>query len=82
MVDVYRKIKFEEPDNNVNWSDQELDVPDGENVVESSSVSPDVLVDGPKAIDLEDEDPIMEVMLKSIQDPDLSPIYEGLPDLG
>ena len=28
--------------------------------------------------DLEDEDPI--VMLKSIQDPELAPIYEGLPD--
>jgi hypothetical protein len=24
----------------------------------------------------------MQVMLKSIQDPDLAPIYEGLPDLG
>ena len=34
--------------------------------------------------DVEDnaEDPIMQVMLKSIQDPDLAPIYEGLPDLG
>ena len=32
--------------------------------------------------DLEDEDPIMQVMLKSIQDPELAPIYEGLPDLG
>jgi hypothetical protein len=32
--------------------------------------------------DLEDEDPIMQVMLKSIQDPELAPIYVGLPDLG
>jgi hypothetical protein len=32
--------------------------------------------------DFEDEDPILQVMLKSIQDPDLAPIYEGLPDLG
>lgn len=32
--------------------------------------------------DLEDEDPLMEVMLKSVQDPELAPIYEGLPDLG
>ena len=29
-----------------------------------------------------DEDPVMQVMLRSIQDPELAPIYEGLPDLG
>ena len=28
------------------------------------------------------EDPVMQVMLRSIQDPELAPIYEGLPDLG
>lgn len=31
---------------------------------------------------VEEEDPIMQVMLKSIQDPELAPIYKGLPDLG
>lgn len=30
----------------------------------------------------EEEDPITQVMLKSIQDPELAPIYVGLPDLG
>jgi len=30
----------------------------------------------------EEEDPTTQVMLKSIQDPELAPIYNGLPDLG
>ena len=34
------------------------------------------------SVDFEDEDPIMQVMLKSIQDPELALIYEGLLDLG
>jgi hypothetical protein len=29
-----------------------------------------------------EEDPTTQVMLKSIQDPELAPIYVGLPDLG
>ena len=33
-------------------------------------------------VDVEDEDPIVQVMLRSIQDPELIPIYEGLTDLG
>ena len=30
----------------------------------------------------DEEDPLMQVMLKSVQDSELAPIYEGLPDLG
>lgn len=102
-------VKFEEAENSVTWSDQELDVPqarDGDNVVENDShdallgcdvqkVSADAVYVNLNELgdqrtdsivfrpaDLEDEDPIMQVMLKSIQDPELAPIYEGLPDLG
>ena len=31
---------------------------------------------------IEEEDPVSQVMLKSIQDPELIPIYDNLPDLG
>ncbi|KAF8802341.1 hypothetical protein BYT27DRAFT_7261120 [Phlegmacium glaucopus] len=34
------------------------------------------------SIAFEEEDPTTQVMLKSIQDPALAPIYDGLPDLG
>jgi hypothetical protein len=30
----------------------------------------------------QDKDPARDVMLRSIQDPELMPLYEGLPDLG
>jgi hypothetical protein len=76
--DVYRKsIKFEEREDHVAWSDQEPDVSeskDGEKAVEDASVSRD---EGH-----EEEDPLMQVMLKSIQDPELAPIYQNLPELG
>jgi hypothetical protein len=29
-----------------------------------------------------DDDPSVDVMLRAVQDPELRPIYEGLPDLG
>ena len=35
-----------------------------------------------RSIDDEEEDPVMQVMLRSIQDPELALIYKGLPDLG
>ena len=31
---------------------------------------------------IEEEDFVSQVMLKSIQDPELTPIYNDLPDLG
>ena len=31
---------------------------------------------------IEEEDPVSQVMLKSIQDPELTPINNDLPDLG
>ena len=34
------------------------------------------------SVDSEEEDPTTQVMLKSIQDPELAPIYKDLPDLG
>ena len=77
MVGIYRKsIKFEEPEKSITWSDQEA-----EEKAESQNLFGDAL---PLSlnVDVEDEDPVMQVMLKSIQDPDLAPIYEGLPDLG
>lgn len=79
MIDVYSKsIKLEDNGKVVAWSDQEQDVP---NASDGDNDSGDALFgcDDQKA---EEEDPIMQVMLKSIQDPDLVPIYEGLPDLG
>jgi len=75
MVGIYRKtVKFEEPEKAVAWSDQEA-----EENAESQNPFGDTL---PLSLNVEDEDPVMQVMLKSIQDPELAPIYEGLPDLG
>jgi hypothetical protein len=68
---------------------------DKDSVIEKAKKFPDVLLaDSDKQnvfcdtssvnlnVDVEDEDAVMQVMLKSIQDPDLVPIYEDLPDLG
>jgi hypothetical protein len=85
-------IKLEDLASNVALSDQD---PDKDSVAEKPEDSCDALQgnsDDQNAFcdtssvnmncDLEDEDPLMQVMLKSIQDPDLAPIYEDLPDLG
>lgn len=45
------------------------------------SLIPSHLYSGSSA-GFEEEDPTIQVMLKSIQDPELAPIYDGLPDLG
>jgi hypothetical protein len=89
MVDVYSKksIKLEDSEKVVAWSREQDHTPaasegHGDNVVEDDSRDALVACDDQKAEDEADEDPIMQVMLKSIQDPDLAPIYEGLPDLG
>ena len=78
-----KTIKFEEREKSVAWSDQEKD--SANNVVERAE-SQNPFDDASLALntDVEDnaDDPIMQVMLKSIQDPHLAPIYEGLPDLG
>ena len=83
-VGIYRKtVKFEECENSVAWSDHEPEKDSANKVVERAE-SQDLL-DDTLSLSLnvdEAEDPIMQVMLKSIQDPDLAPIYEGLPDLG
>ena len=83
-VRIYRKtVKFEERENSVAWSDHEPEKDSANKVVERAG-SQDLL-DDTLSLSLnidEAEDPIMQVMLKSIQDPDLAPIYEGLPDLG
>ena len=82
MIDIYSKksIKLEDGENVVAWRDQEQDAPAvGQDVMGDDSHDALFGCDNQNA---EEEDPIMQVMLKSIQDPDLAPIYEGLPDLG
>ncbi|KAF8800969.1 hypothetical protein BYT27DRAFT_7245428 [Phlegmacium glaucopus] len=82
-------IKIEGNDNDVTWSDSEPDATgDRDNdigVVPSDMLpkhdSQDVPAEAISA-GFEEEDPTTQVMLKSIQDPALAPIYDGLPDLG
>ena len=85
MVGICRKtIKFEEREKSVAWSDQEPEKSSADNIIEKAG-SQNPFGDTSSLnlnVDIEDEDPVMQVMLKSIQDPDLVPIYEGLPDLG
>ena len=86
MVYIYSKksIKLEDAESVVALSDQEQDAPaasEGDAAMEDDSRDASLGCDSQKVED-EEEDPIMQVMLKSIQDPDLAPIYEGLPDLG
>jgi hypothetical protein len=84
MVYIHSKksIKLEDAEDVTAWNDQEQDAPaasDGDAAMEDDTRDASFGCDSQKA---EDEDPIMQVMLKSVQDPDLAPIYEGLPDLG
>ena len=85
MVGICRKtIKFEEREKSVAWSDQEPEKSSADNIIEKAG-SQNPFGDTSSLnlnVDIEDEDPVMQVMLKSIQDPDLVPIYKGLPDLG
>jgi hypothetical protein len=79
-----KSIKLEDAESAVALSDQEQDAPaasEGDAAMEDDSRDASLGCNSQKAED-EEEDPIMQVMLKSIQDPDLAPIYEGLPDLG
>lgn len=83
IVGIYRKnIKFEECEKSVVWSDHEDGANNAVERAESENPLDDTLSPNLNADVEDDEDPIMQVMLKSIQDPDLTPIYEGLPDLG